>query len=113
MGLGRELNVVLTWVLSVVALLAGLVAWRGSGWRSGWAPVVTLFGFEQLRGSMVFRAVVPGAHGWISFGTPLLGSLPVPVALGLGAHLAWSSVRGRSRARRAHGQGSVREGSPW
>ncbi len=102
-GVLSDLDAALIWTLSVAALLVGFLAWRGSAWKAGWALVVALFGFAQVwqfaLQSMGFGAIAPRVPWFNMVARPLVGNLPVLVALALGAVLAWSWRPGQGVAR--------------
>lgn len=98
-----DLGFAVVWVLSVCATVAGLLAWRRSGWKVGWALVAGLIGFEQVWSSVLASTGLTRVSGsplhhagpvpwWVGYlWRHVLGELPVFAALIAGAALAWSA----------------------
>ena len=99
--LGGDIGFVATWLVSGAAVVTGMLGWRRSGWRLGWAAVIALVGLEKfwsaafaalgldrLSGSLT---VAPGVPWWFRVAwRGAVSSLPLCVAMVCAVVLAWS-----------------------
>lgn len=79
------------WIVSLAAIVGGVLVWHRTQWKVGWAPIIALLGFQTVwYGALAALGVMTSHHPRPFPWRDVVSTLPFLIALVAAARLAWA-----------------------